>query len=174
MSLSRPLNFKKWIDDNRHLLKPPVGNRCVWEDREFIVMVVGGPNSRTDYHINQGEEFFYQVEGDMVLRVIEGGKPAEIPIKQGDIFLLPPRVPHSPQRGAGTVGLVIERRRAAGEKDGFAWYCEKCGGLLYSEFFEVTDLVKDLPPVFDRFYGSPGHLSCKKCGATMKGRDAKN
>jgi 3-hydroxyanthranilate 3,4-dioxygenase len=174
MSELRPLNFRRWIDEHRHLLKPPVGNCCVWEDREFIVMVVGGPNSRTDFHINQGEEFFYQVEGDMVLRVMEQGRPADIPIREGDIFLLPPKVPHSPQRAAGTVGLVLERKRAPGEKDGFAWYCEKCSASLYSEFLEVTNLVKDLPPVFDRFYGDPAHLQCKKCGHRMKGRDAKN
>ncbi len=169
-----PLNFRKWIDENRHLLKPPVGNRCVWEDREFIVMVVGGPNARTDFHINQGEEFFHQIEGNMVLKVLDQGKIVDIPINQGDIFLLPPKVPHSPQRGANTVGLVIERKRSPGEKDGFAWYCEKCGTTLYSEFFEVGDIVKDLPPVFDRFYGDPAHLKCRKCGHTMKGRDAKN
>ncbi len=174
MALLRPLNFQKWIDEHRSLLKPPVGNRCVWEDRDFIVMVVGGPNSRTDYHINQGEEFFHQIEGGMVLKVIEEGKPVDIPIRQGEIFLLPGKVPHSPQRGTGTVGLVIEHKRPAGVKDGFAWYCEKCGTSLYSEFLEVRDIVKDLPPVFDRFYGEASHLTCKKCGHRMKGRDAKN
>ena len=112
MSRLQPINFKKWIDEHRHLLKPPVGNQQVWEDREFIVMVVGGPNSRTDFHINEGEEFFYQVEGDINLRVIEDGKPTDLPIREGEIFLLPPRVPHSPQRPAGTVGLVIERKRS--------------------------------------------------------------
>ena len=167
-----PLNFKQWIEDHRHLLKPPVGNKLVWEDREFIVMVVGGPNSRTDYHINQGEEFFFQVEGNMVLRIRDGERLRDIPIKEGEIFLLPPKVPHSPQRPAGTVGLVIERRRAPGEKDGFAWYCQGCGSSLYSEFLEVKDLVKDLPPVFDRFYGRSENLTCRKCGTSMEGRRA--
>ena len=174
MSSLQPLNFRRWVDDNRHLLKPPVGNRCIWENREFIVMVVGGPNSRTDYHINEGEEFFHQIEGDMVLKVIDKGKRVDIPIRQGDIFLLPPKMPHSPQRGAGTIGLVLEKRRSPGEKDGFAWYCEGCDSCLYSEFLQVEDLVKDLPPVFDRFYGVRAHLTCKKCGHTMQGRDAKN
>src|SRR5687768_10135066 len=109
MSRLQPLNFKKWIDEHRHLLKPPVGNQMVWEDREFIVMVVGGPNSRTDFHIDESEEFFYQVEGDITLRVIEDGQMRDLPIREGEIFLLPPKVPHSPQRPAGTVGLVIER-----------------------------------------------------------------
>ena len=105
-------NFKKWIDENRHLLKPPVGNKVVWKDREFIVMAVGGPNARTDFHVNQSEEFFYQLEGNMVLKLIgDDKKIVDMPITAGDIFLLPPNTPHSPQREAGSVGLVIERRR---------------------------------------------------------------
>lgn len=161
-----PINFKKWIDEHRHLLKPPVGNQQIWEDREFMVTVVGGPNSRTDYHINEGEEFFYQIEGDMVLKVLENGKPVDIPIRAGDIFLLPPKVPHSPQRPAGTVGLVIERKRAEQEKDGLMWLCPKCGNKLYEEYFHLTNLVTQLPPVFDRFY--KGHNACKSCGTKME------
>jgi 3-hydroxyanthranilate 3,4-dioxygenase len=160
----RPLDFKKWIDEHRHLLKPPVGNQLVWEDREFIVMVVGGPNSRTDFHIDESEEFFYQVEGDIHLRIMEDGKPQDIPIRQGEIFLLPPRVPHSPQRPAGTVGLVIERKRRPGELDGFAWFCPQCHTKLYDEYLQVTNIVTQLPPVFERFYGNPAHCTCKQCG----------
>ena len=84
--IQRPFNFKKWIDDNRHLLKPPVGNVQVYQDSEFIVMGVGGPNSRKDYHFNEGEEFFYQLEGDVVIKIIEDGKPVDIQIKEGEIF----------------------------------------------------------------------------------------
>src|SRR5947209_15570402 len=124
MSRFATLHFQRWIDEHRHLLKPPVGNQQIWEDREFMVTVVGGPNSRTDYHVNEGEEFFYQVEGDIVLRVLQQGKPVDIPIKQGEIFLLPPNTPHSPQRPANTVGLVIERRRLPDEKDTFLWVCD--------------------------------------------------
>jgi 3-hydroxyanthranilate 3,4-dioxygenase len=164
MSRLQPINFKKWIDEHRHLLKPPVGNQQVWEDREFIVMVVGGPNSRTDFHINEGEEFFYQVEGDINLRVIEDGKPTDLPIREGEIFLLPPRVPHSPRRPAGTVGLVIERKRREGELDGFAWYCPRCDEKLYEESLHVSNIVTQLPPVFERFYGDPAHCTCKRCG----------
>src|SRR5271154_3887909 len=149
-----PLNFKKWIDEHRSMLKPPVGNQQIWQDREFMVTVVGGPNSRTDYHINEGEEFFQQLEGDIVLRVLEQGKPVDIPIREGEIFLLPPKVPHSPQRPAGTVGLVLERRRLAHELDTFAWFCPDCHSKLYSESFHLDDLVTQLPPVFDRFYSN--------------------
>lgn len=166
--LAAPLNFQKWINDNRHLLKPPVGNKLVYEDADFIIMVVGGPNARKDYHFNEGEEFFYQLEGDIVLKVIDAGVPRDIPIKQGEIFLLPPRVPHSPQRFANTVGLVIERKRAANELDGFQWYCEKCGNKLYEEFVPLTNIVTQLPPIFERFYNNTENCSCKKCGAKME------
>jgi len=162
----RPINFKQWIDEHRHLLKPPVGNAQIWADREFMVTVVGGPNARTDYHINQGEEFFYQVEGDIVLRCLIEGKAEELAIREGEIFLLPPNTPHSPQRPPHTVGLVLERRRLAHELDTFLWVCDRCGEKLYSESFHLTDLVAQLPPVFARYWGSAANTTCKACGRT--------
>lgn len=157
-------NFKKWIDEHRDLLKPPVGNKMVWADREFIVMVVGGPNERTDFHVNQGEEFFYQLEGSMNLRVInEEGKFQDIPINEGDIYLLPPRLAHSPQRDANSVGLVVERKRRDGEDDGLQWYCKKCCNKLYEEYFHLDNIETQFGEVFDRYYGSE-HTKCKKCG----------
>ncbi len=167
MSKFATINFKKWIDENRHLLKPPVGNKLVWEDREFIIMVVGGPNSRTDYHVNGGEEFFYQVEGDIVLKVLDDGKPVDVDIREGDIFLLPPNTPHSPRRPANTVGLVIERRRLENEQDGFLWLCEGCGTELYQENFHLTNIATQFPPIFERFYSSDAS-TCKKCGLHAK------
>jgi 3-hydroxyanthranilate 3,4-dioxygenase len=165
--IKRPINFKKWIDEHRHLLKPPVGNKVVYEDTEIIVMVVGGPNSRKDYHYNEGEEFFYQLEGDIVVKIIEDGKMVDIHIKEGDIFLLPPRTPHSPQRGPNTVGLVIERQRDTKELDGFLWFCENCGNKVYEKYVYVTDLVKQLPEVFDEFYNNPENCTCKNCGTVI-------
>ena len=166
--LPSPINFKHWIDSHRHLLKPPVGNKMVYEDSEFIIMVVGGPNARKDYHYDEGEEFFYQLEGDITLKVVEDGVPRAIPIRQGEIFLLPSRIPHSPQRPANTVGLVIERKRETEELDGFLWFCEKCGTKLYEEFVVLTNMVTQLPPIFDRFYNTPEHCTCKKCGTKME------
>jgi 3-hydroxyanthranilate 3,4-dioxygenase len=166
----RPLkafNFRDWIDENRHLLKPPVGNRQVFRDSEFIIMVVGGPNSRKDFHVDPGEEFFYQLEGDMLLKTVQGGKHVDVPIREGEILLLPPNVPHSPRRFANTVGLVIERQRRPGEIDGFQWYCERCDHLLYEEFAAVTDIEKQLPPIFERFFDNVGHRTCKNCGAVL-------
>ncbi len=164
----QPLNFQKWIDEHRHLLKPPVGNQQIWADREFMVTVVGGPNARADYHVNEGEEFFYQLEGDINLRLWKDGGPHDLPIRAGEIFLLPPKVPHSPQRPANTVGLVLERRRLPHELDGFLWFCESCKTKLYEDFVHVTDLVTQLPPVFDRFYGDPANCTCPSCGLVAK------
>jgi 3-hydroxyanthranilate 3,4-dioxygenase len=169
MPVTRPFNLQQWIEDNRHLLKPPVGNQVVYKNTgDFVVMVVGGPNSRKDFHYNESEELFYQLEGDVNVRIQEDGKIVDIPIKAGDMFLLPARTPHSPQRGANTVGLVIEKVREGNEKDGFMWFCENCGEKLYEEFLEVNDLVSQLPPVMERFYSDVDKRTCKKCGTVME------
>lgn len=166
---TKVLNFKKWIDENRHLLKPPVGNQVVYQPmQDFIVMVVGGPNARKDYHYNETEEFFYQLEGDIVVKIVEDGKHVDVPIKEGEIFLLPAKTPHSPQRGPGTVGLVMEVQRREGMKDGFLWYCEKCGSLLHEDYMVVTDLVSQLPVIMGRFYDNKELRTCKKCGTVME------
>ena len=169
MAIRKAFNFKKWIDENRHLLKPPVGNQQIYKDnKDFIVMVVGGPNSRKDFHYNEGEEFFYQLEGDINVKIMEDGEAVDVPIKEGEIFLLPPKTPHLPQRPANTIGLVMERYRRPGEKDGCLWFCEKCGNKLYEEYFELTDIVKQLPVVMDKFYSSLESRTCKKCGTVME------
>jgi 3-hydroxyanthranilate 3,4-dioxygenase len=169
MSITKAFNFRKWIDEHRDILKPPVGNAQVFKDTsDFIIMVVGGPNARKDYHYNEGEEFFYQLEGDIVVKIIDDGEPKDIEIKEGEIFLLPARTPHSPQRPAGTIGMVIERVRNENEMDGFLWFCENCGHKLYEEYLEVTDLVKQLPPIMQRFYDSEDLRTCSNCGTVME------
>jgi 3-hydroxyanthranilate 3,4-dioxygenase len=161
--LPAPINLHAWIEEHRHLLKPPVGNKVIYVG-DFIVMVVGGPNQRTDYHFDEGAEWFYQLEGEMVLRIQEDGKARDIPIKAGEIFLLPPRVPHSPQRMPESIGLVIERRRRPEELDGLMWFCERCNHKLYEAFFPLRNIETDFPPVFDRFYASREHRTCEQCG----------
>jgi 3-hydroxyanthranilate 3,4-dioxygenase len=163
-------NFREWIDRHREYLKPPVCNRQVFEDSEFIVMVVGGPNARSDYHDDPGEEFFYQLEGEMVLKTMQNGKPVDIPIRAGEILLLPGHVPHSPQRFANSVGLVVERKRRADEQDGFLWYCERCHAQIYSEYLHIDNIVTQLPPIFDRFYESIANRTCKQCGTVHSPR----
>ena len=163
-----PLNFKDWIEENRHLLKPPVGNKCVWKDGEYIVMVVGGPNSRKDYHYNETPEFFYQVEGDMVLKIMNNGKSEDVHIKEGDIYLLPAKVPHSPQRGANTVGLVIEYPRKRKMKDALEWYCENCNNQLWRKKFKLDNIETDMPVIFDKYYSDIDKCTCDNCGTIME------
>jgi len=161
-------NLQRWIEEHRSLLRPPVCNKLVFEDSEFIVMVVGGPNSRQDYHDDPGEEFFYQLKGDMLLRTVQGGRRVDVPIRQGEVLLLPAHVPHSPQRFADTVGLVVERKRRPGEADGFLWYCARCDAELYSHYLQLTDIETQLPPVFERFWANPEHTTCRSCGTVAR------
>jgi 3-hydroxyanthranilate 3,4-dioxygenase len=169
---SVPLDFTRWIEEHRDLLKPPVGNAQIWQDTDFIVTVVGGPNARTDWHDDPFEEFFYQIQGDMVLRILEEGRPRDLPIRHGAIFLLPPHTRHSPQRPAGSIGLVIERQRPRGEIDGFEWYCQSCNALLHRVELQLASIVKDLPPLFEAFYGDTAKRSCKSCGTLHPGKVA--
>jgi 3-hydroxyanthranilate 3,4-dioxygenase len=169
MAVTAALNIQQWIEDNRHLLKPPVGNAQVYKNTgDFIVMVVGGPNNRKDFHYNETEELFYQLEGDIVVRIFDEGTIRDIPIRQGEMFLLPAKVPHSPQRGPDTVGLVIEKVRSGNEKDAFLWFCENCHEKLYEEFLDMTDIVAQLPPLMARFYEDKDKRTCRKCGTVME------
>ena len=168
----RAFNLEGWINENRDKLKPPVGNAQVWEDGEFMVTVVGGPNQRRDYHDDPTEEFFYQLKGDIVLRIIEepGKPPKDIPINEGEVFLLPKHVRHSPQRQADTIGLVIEMPRPEGEMDAFEWYCPNCHNLVHRAEVRLKSIVRDLPPIFDEFYGNEEERRCKNCGTVHPGR----
>ena len=167
MALPGAFNFQKWIDEHRDELKPPVCNKRVFKDSEFIIMVVGGPNYRKDYHYDEGEEFFYMLEGDMTLKIQEDGKVRDIPIREGEIFLLPPRVPHSPQRHENSIGLVVERERRPEEQDGLMWFCDAGTHKLYEEYFHLENIETQFPPVFDRFFGSEENRTCDACGAVM-------
>jgi len=168
MSIQGPFNFKKWIDEHRHLLKPPVGNKQVYHDSGFIIMVVGGPNARKDYHFNETEEFFYQLEGDILVKIQEEGKAVEVPINEGDIFLLPAKVPHSPIRPANSVGLVIEMKRKPNDRDGLLWFCDNCNHKLYEEYFPLSSIENDFLPVFKKFYGSKELRTCDNCEQVME------
>jgi 3-hydroxyanthranilate 3,4-dioxygenase len=163
-----PFNLQRWIGENRDLLRPPVGNKLLFDDGAFIIMAVGGPNSRKDFHHDPSEEFFYQIEGDMLLRTVQEGKLRDVHIRAGEVFLLPAEVAHSPQRPAGSVGIVVERRRAPNELDGFSWYCENCGNCLYLERVAVRNIETQLPEIFSRFYSSVAHRTCSVCGSVMQ------
>ena len=164
-----PFNLNAWVDEHRHLLKPPVGNKQVYIDNDdFIVMIVGGPNGRKDFHYEEGEELFYQIEGDIIVRIMEDGKPRDIKVREGEMFLLPPRIPHSPQRPANTIGLVIERHRRPGEEDKLMWFCENCHHQLHEASFAMSDIVNELPPIMNAFMESEELRACDNCGAQME------
>lgn len=170
MAISAPFNLQKWINENRHLLQPPVGNKQLHvESGDFIVMIVGGPNGRKDYHWEEGEELFYQIEGDMQVKIIdEDGQPRTIDIREGEMFLLPARVPHSPQRPAGTVGLVIERRRHEGEIDKLLWFCENCGKPLHEAGFALKDIGTQIKEAIGDYKSNLEARTCKHCGTVME------
>lgn len=162
--LGEAFSLKMWINEHRDMLKPPVGNDVIWKDCAMMVMIIGGPNHRNDYHINPTEEFFHQLEGDMLLKIIEDGTRRDVPIPEGGVFMVPPRVPHRPVRKAHTVGLVVEYARPPGENDHFVWYCDGCDELLHDAEFYLTDLATQIKPEFERFYASEELRTCKKCG----------
>lgn len=163
-----PINFRKWIDDNRDKLKPPVGNQEVYPEGDMIIMVVGGPNGRKDYHYNETPEFFYQLEGDITVKIIDDGEFRDVNIKEGEIFLLPGKIPHSPQRPANTVGLVVEQKRAPGQMDALEWYCENCHHQLWRTQFPMSDIVKELPVAMEAFFSDIDKRTCDKCGTVME------
>ncbi len=169
----KPFNFQRWIEENQQFLKPPVNNRQLFDTKtDMVVMIVGGPNQRVDFHDDPVEEFFYQLKGDMVLKIAEEGQIIDVPIREGEVFLLPSHVRHSPQRPVhGSVGLVVEGTRRPETKDGFEWYCFECGHLVHRVEVTVTDIVKDLPPLFDAFYSSTEQRRCPACSAIHPGKE---
>ncbi len=163
-------NFNKWLEEHRHELVPPVGNKNLYhESDDYIVMVVAGPNARKDYHYNETEEWFFQLEGHITVRIQEDGKPREVRLGPGDMFLCPAKTPHSPVREAGSVGLVLERKRAGrGFTDGLLWFCESCNHSLHAAYFELNNIEQDFLPHFREFYGSESLRTCGECGHVME------
>lgn len=167
MSVMPPLNLRKWVEQNRHLLKPPVGNKYLYDGRDFFVMVVGGPNARNDFHVTASEEFFYQVQGDIVVRTREDGKIVDHVVREGDTFFIPPNVPHSPQRGPNTIGIVVERVRPKGEKEHLVFYCEECGELVEDIEFDCADIVEHFRDTMEAFWKDDARRTCKRCGTKV-------
>ncbi|CAO3659409.1 hypothetical protein G6F70_005998 [Rhizopus microsporus] len=161
-----PINFPKWLEENGIKLEPPVNNAVLFKGNDTIIMIVGGPNKRTDYHVNETEEFFYQVKGNLLIKVVENGEFKDIHVNEGDMFLLPPKVPHNPIRYANTIGIVVERVRLPHHIDSLRWYCENidCREIVYEESFHCVDLGTQLKPIIERFAASQELRTCKKCG----------
>lgn len=166
------INFQGWIAEHEHLLKPPVNNKQVFvEANDLIVMVVGGPNQRTDFHVDPYEELFYQVKGNMHVNVMTPDGQETVHVREGEMWLLPQNVPHSPQRPeAGSIGLVIEKVREVGTLERFRWYCPNCSALVHDVELQVRSIVDDLPPVFEKFYGDATIRTCGACGTVHPGK----
>tara|TARA_B100000508_G_scaffold137355_1_gene131578 strand:+ start:98233 stop:98757 length:525 start_codon:yes stop_codon:yes gene_type:complete len=168
--MKAPFNLFKWIEENRDILKPPVGNKNLYKEAgDYIVMIVGGPNARKDYHYNESEELFFQLEGDILVKIQEDGQSKDVHIREGEMFLLPAKIPHSPIRGENTVGLVIERvRKGTSLMDGLMWFCDNCNHPLKTYKFKLENIEKDFLPRFKEFYSSEKNRTCEKCGTVME------
>ncbi len=163
-SVAMPVDLMKWVAANRDQLKPPVGNKYLYDGQDFFVMVVGGPNARNDFHVTNSEEYFFQVKGDIVVRIREGGEIKDIPIREGETFFIPGGVPHAPTRPPGTIGVVVERRRPPGETEHLQFYCDNCDELVYDKEFDCADIVKHFMETMETFWADATLNTCSKCG----------
>ena len=186
-----PINLMKWFEANRHLMKPPVSNKYLYDGEDFFVMLINGPNARNDFHQTNSEEFFLQLKGDIVVRIIEeiqseprpsgsggsrneprpsgsGGGVAtrikDVIVREGETFFIPGNVPHSPTRPPSTLGLVVERRRPPGETEHLQWYCEKCHALVEDIEFDCKDIVDHFKQAMEDFWADPQRSTCKAPG----------
>ena len=175
LSARRPFNLQRWIDDHREELTPPVANKQIWGEADMIVMIVGGGNERNDFHDDPREEFFYQIKGDMNLVLWEeGSHPVDMPIREGEVYLLAPHVRHSPQRpDPASVGLVVEYQRDIGELDGFEWACTNCANKVHRVELQVQEIDKDLPALFAAFNEDEFARTCPHCGTLHAGKDGR-
>ncbi|MCA9738599.1 MAG: 3-hydroxyanthranilate 3,4-dioxygenase [Gemmatimonadota bacterium] len=169
-TLGRSFNLNEWINANREEMKPPVGNKVIWKDSKMMVMLIAGPNQRNDYHITPSEEFFHQLQGDMILKLIdpETQERIDMPLREGDVFMIPPFTPHRPVRKANTIGLVVEYARPEGQNDHFVWYCDNCDELIYDVEWHLTQLDEEIKPRMEAFYASEELRTCKACGTVKE------
>jgi 3-hydroxyanthranilate 3,4-dioxygenase len=163
-----PMNLKQWVEEHKDELKPPVGNKYLYRGEDFFIMVVGGPNARNDFHVTASEEFFYQVKGDIVVRIREDDKIIDYTVKEGETFFIPPHVPHSPQRGPGTIGVVVERNRPPGELEHLQFYCEGCGDLVHDLEFDLKDIVVHFRQMMEEFWANDEQRTCGNCGKMVE------
>jgi 3-hydroxyanthranilate 3,4-dioxygenase len=162
-----PIDLTKWVEANKHLMKPPVSNKYLYDGEDFFVMLINGPNARNDFHMTNSEEFFMQIKGDIVVRIIEDGKIKDVPVREGETFFVPGNVPHSPTRPPNTLGLVVERRRPPGETEHLQFYCEKCEALVEDIEFDCKDIVEHFKQAMEDFWADAERSTCRKCGTRV-------
>lgn len=162
-----PININEWVERHRHELKPPVSNKYLYDGKDFFVMVIGGPNARNDFHVTNSEEYFFQWKGDIVVRIYEDGGIRDIPVREGETFFIPAGVPHSPTRPPGTIGIVVERRRPAGETEHLQFYCEKCENLVHDLEFDCADIVNHFSRAMEEFWANEEFSTCSNCGTRV-------
>jgi 3-hydroxyanthranilate 3,4-dioxygenase len=167
-SVELPLNLNAWIEENRHLFKPPVSNRYVYDGRDFFVMVIMGPNARNDFHQVDSEEFFFQLKGDIKVRIREGDRIVDHLVREGETFFIPPNVPHAPVRPPDTIGMVVERRRPPGEREHVIFYCPNCEALVEDIDFDCADIVQAFSQAMLDFWADDARRTCKSCGTKVE------
>ena len=163
-TVAAPINISRWVDEHRGELKPPVGNKYLYDGNDFFVMVIGGPNARNDFHQSNSEEYFFQLKGDIVVRILEDGKIKDVAVREGETIFIPGNVPHSPTRPPNTIGVVVERRRPPGETEHQQFYCQNCGQLVYDKEFDCKDIVEHFAQSMEEFWAEPALNTCKSCG----------
>ncbi|MCA9296194.1 MAG: 3-hydroxyanthranilate 3,4-dioxygenase [Phycisphaerales bacterium] len=162
-----PINIERWVEEHRHLLKPPVGNQYLYDGDDFFVMVIGGPNARNDFHLTDSEEYFYQFKGDIVVTIRDADGLRDVPVREGETFFIPGGIPHSPQRQPDTIGIVVERRRPAGETEHQQFYCHNCGELVYDKEFDCKDIVEHFAQSMEDFWADDSLNKCGNCGTRI-------
>lgn len=162
------INLLKWVEENRDSFRPPVGNKYLYDGKDFFVMVIAGPNARNDFHIVNSEEYFYQVKGDIVVRTREGDRIVDHRVREGETFFIPKMVPHCPMRPPNTLGVVVERTRHAGETEHIVFYCEGCGSLVEDIEFDCKDIVNHFRDTMEAFWKDDARRVCKKCGKRVE------
>jgi len=162
-----PLDLLAWIEQNRDNFRKPVGNKVIWEDGEFIAFV-SGANSRNDFHVNPGDEIFFQIKGDVRVDLQIDGERVINPLREGQLLLVPAGVPHAPRRPAGTYGFIVERKRKPGELDGFRWHCEGCNTLLHTVEFQLEDIVAQFAAMLKDFDADVAARTCDRCGQVLE------
>ncbi len=160
-----PKSLWGWIDENQDAFQPPVGNKVVWEDSQFTAMVVRGPNARRDFHLDPFDEIFYQLRGDIVVEYLEpDGQRQSAIVQEGDLFLVPAMVGHSPHRPADSWGLVIEIKRSPEHVESLLWLCDRCGAKIHEATMYVANIETELKAAIERFDADEQLRTCSSCG----------